>query len=190
MTGSEGPPRSPQELRAAQFQRRLRMESDYHQARLLLLLSGFTEPLESFTGLTKLVKLDFLLRYPAMTRRLLPEDTQWPDDSQPTRDEMLAVESRMIRYRYGPWDDRYYPMLGALVGRGLLVFTGGRRFAARVTPAGRRLARQLAEMPEWRTTSARVSLLRRHFDFTGEQLKTLIYEHLDDVAALPQGAEI
>ncbi|MCE7010022.1 hypothetical protein LWC34_45530 [Kibdelosporangium philippinense] len=176
--------------RTAQFQQRLRTESDYHQARLLLLLSGFTEDEEEFVGLTRLVKLDFLLRYPAMTRRLLPEPGNWPEGTEPTRDELLAVESRMIRYRYGPWDDRYYPMLGALVGRGLAVFTGGRRFAARVTPRGRQLATQLSEVPEWRLTAARIRLLREHFDFSGEQLKSLIYEHLDDVAALAQGAEI
>ena len=26
----------------------------------------------------------------------------------------------MIRYKYGPWDDRYYAVIGALVSRGLL----------------------------------------------------------------------
>lgn len=178
------------ERRIARFQRRLRTESDYHQARLLLLLSGFTEGGEEFVGLTRLVKLDFLLRYPAMTRRLLPEPASWPEGTEPNHDELQAVESRMIRYRYGPWDDRYYPMLGALVGRGLMIFTGGRRFAARVTPLGRLLATQLADVPEWAITAARVQLLREHFDFSGEQLKSLIYEHLDDVASLPQGAEI
>jgi hypothetical protein len=176
--------------RRALLQRRLETESDYHQARLLLLLSGFTEDGGEFVGLTRLVKLDFLLRYPAMTRRLLPEPESWPEGTEPTRDELLAVESRMIRYRYGPWDDRYYPMLGALVGRGLLVFTGGRRFAAHVTPLGRQLAAQLTEVPEWHLTEARVRLLREHFDFSGEHLKSLIYDHLDDVAALPLGAKI
>lgn len=176
--------------RTAEFQRRLQIELDYHQARLLLLLDGFTDVDEEFVGLTRLVKLDFLLRYPAMTGRLLPDPTLWPDGTEPTRDELLAVESRMIRYRYGPWDDRYYPMLGALVGRGFLAFTGGSRFAVRISPSGRRLAAQLAETAEWSRTSARVRLLREHFDFSGEHLKSLIYTHLDDVVALPQGAEI
>lgn len=177
-------------IRAARFQKRLRDESDYHQARLLLLITGFTQEDDSFVGLTRLVKLDFLLRYPAMASRLLPEAASWTEDTEPTRDEFLAVESRMIRYRYGPWDDRYYPMLGALVGRGLLEFTGGRRFAARVTPTGRRLAEEVSNQAQWRRTAARVRMLREHFDLTGEQLKALIYEHLDDVVVLPQGTEI
>lgn len=183
-------PERRQDHRSADFQRRLRTESDYHQARLLLLLTGFTDNGVEFVGLTRLVKLDFLLRYPAMTRRLLPDPGAWPNGTEPSRDELSAVESRMIRYRYGPWDDRYYPMLGALVGRGLLVFTGGRRFAARVTLVGRQLAARLGGSTEWRPTAARVRLLREHFDFSGEQLKSMIYEHLDDVVALPQGAEI
>jgi hypothetical protein len=176
--------------RTALFQQRLLADSDYHQARILLLLAGFTSDGQEFVGLTRLVKLDFLLRYPAMTRRLLPEPASWPEGTAPTLDELQAVESRMIRYRYGPWDDRYYPMLGGLVGRGLIVFTGGRRFAARVTTLGRHLAAQLTETLEWNLTEARVRLLREHFDFPGEQLKSLIYEHLDDVVSLPQGAEI
>ncbi|NGY65339.1 hypothetical protein G7043_41240 [Lentzea sp. NEAU-D13] len=96
----------------------------------------------------------------------------------------------MIRYRYGPWDDRYYPMLGALVGRGMLVFTGGRSFAVRVTELGRKVASQIAELPEWQRTAVRIPVLREHLNLTGEQLKNMIYEHLDEVAALPQGAEI
>ena len=55
----------------------------------------------------------------------------------------------MTRYKYGPWDDRYYPVIGALVGRGLLRYTRGRRgsVALAPTPAGRALARQLAAAP-------------------------------------------
>lgn len=176
--------------RAALLQRRLLTESNYHQARLLLLLAGFSNEEESFTGLTRLVKLDFLLRYPAMASRLLPADAEWAEGTEPTRDELLAVESRMIRYRYGPWDDRYYPMLGALVGRSMLRFTGGRSFAVQVTEIGRRVASQIAGLPEWQRTAARVHVLREHLDFSGERLKNMIYEHLDEVAALPQGSEI
>lgn len=176
--------------RAALLQRRLFTESNYHQARLLLLLAGFTDEEESFTGLTRLVKLDFLLRYPAMARRLLPPATEGAEGTKPTRDELLAVESRMIRYRYGPWDNRYYPMLGALVGRGMLRFTGGRSFAVQVADIGRRVASQIAGQPEWERTAARVHVLREHLDFSGERLKNMIYEHLDEVAALPQGSEI
>jgi hypothetical protein len=176
--------------RAARLQRRLLTESDYHQARILLLLAGFTDGEEPFIGLTRLVKLDFLLRYPAMATRLFPVDAGWTEGAEPARDELLAVESRMIRYRYGPWDDRYYPMLGALVGRGMLVFTGGRSFAVRVTELGRRVASQIAELPEWQRTAARIPVLREHLNLSGEQLKNMIYEHLDEVAALPHGAEI
>ena len=30
------------------------------------------------------------------------------------------LESRMMRYRYGPWDPSYFAVLGSLVGRGLI----------------------------------------------------------------------
>jgi hypothetical protein len=75
------------------------------------------KPLE---GLTKLAKLDFLMRYPTFTDQLLRGlGADWELGTEPTDSEELAVESRMVRYKYGPWDDRYYPVLGTLVGLGL-----------------------------------------------------------------------
>ena len=34
--------------------------------------------------------------------------------------EMETVESRMVRYRYGPWDHVYYPALAYLLGKRLI----------------------------------------------------------------------
>lgn len=81
---------------------------DYHIARLLVLLRYFApygkKPL---SGLTKLAKLDFLLRYPSFTDRLfLSRGVGWPLGAEPSDSEQIAVESRMIRYKYGPWDLR------------------------------------------------------------------------------------
>ena len=45
---------------------------DYHIGRLLVLLRHFAPPdKRPMQGLTKLAKLDFLLRYPSFTDRLL-----------------------------------------------------------------------------------------------------------------------
>lgn len=78
-------------------------EAHYHEARILLLIDRFTAAKKGLNGLTKLAKLDFLLRYPAMLDRLLVDDSiNWPQGTQPTSSERLAVESRMTRYKYGP----------------------------------------------------------------------------------------
>jgi hypothetical protein len=168
----------------------IRQESLYHEARVLILICQFTDPGQPFRGLTKLAKVDFLLRYPVMAERLLPAGTPWPGTA-PTADERQAVESRMIRYKYGPWDDRYYPILGGLVGKrlGTLVSVAG---ATEITPTdiGRRLSDQLASGDPWSIVAERARFLRGYFDLPGGQLKDMIYARLPDVAALPLRSEI
>ncbi|QPP05198.1 hypothetical protein G4Z16_01015 [Streptomyces bathyalis] len=176
-----------------QVQRRQaeRREAHYHEARVLLLIAQFTGAKSSLKGLTKLAKLDFLLRYPAMLERLLPEGVaSWPADTAPTPPERLAVESRMIRYKYGPWDQRYYRILGALVARGLISYGDGARAEFRTTPRGTAAAASLGATPEWTVTAARIKLLKRHFNKSGSALKELIYDSLPDAVDRPWRTEI
>lgn len=166
-------------------------ESHYHEARILLLINQFTTDKSGLAGLTKLAKLDFLLRYPAMLERLLPEgQTSWPQGSEPTQEERLAVESRMTRYKYGPWDQRYYSILGSLVARGLITYGDSSRAEFRATPQGTTAAASLVETPQWAVVSTRIKLLKRHFNKTGSALKKLIYEQLPDAVDRPWRTEI
>jgi len=161
---------------------------DGHIGRVLVLLrhfgSGVDAPLE---GLTKLAKLDFLLRYPVFTERLLERrGRQWAFGTEPSDSERQAVESRMIRYKYGPWDDRYYPVLGTLVGLGFLqVSKRGRLFVMNLTDEGRQVAAHLAEQEEWLALDDRTRFLREEFNVSGSQLKKLIYSELPDVVDRP-----
>jgi hypothetical protein len=168
----------------------IRQESLYHEARVLILISEFTSPGEPFRGLTKLAKIDFLLRYPVMAERLLPAGTSWPD-SAPTPDERQAVESRMIRYKYGPWDNRYYSILGALVGKELATFArveGSTEIT--LTGPGREVSNDLKATDPWGIVAERARFLREHFDMPGQDLKNMIYAQLPDVIALPLRSEI
>ncbi|MFF5084989.1 hypothetical protein ACFY36_48795 [Actinoplanes sp. NPDC000266] len=168
----------------------IRQESLYHEARVLILICQFTMPAEPFRGLTKLAKVDFLLRYPVMAERLLPPGITWLGGA-PTDDERQAVESRMIRYKYGPWDDRYYPLLGALVGKRLATFARvNDSMEITLTDAGRDLGIALGETSSWAIVAQRARFLRAHFDLPGRELKDLIYEQLPDVVALPLRSEI
>jgi hypothetical protein len=161
---------------------------DVHSGRVLLLLRHFgptaDQPLD---GLTKLAKLDFLLRYPVFTERLLIRRNQsWAIGTEPSRSEELAVESRMIRYKYGPWDDRYYPILGTLAGLSLMDVTkNGRSFRLSLTVQGRDLAQRLAAQDEWSTMDLRAEFLHHEFDMSGSKLKKLIYTELPDVVDRP-----
>jgi hypothetical protein len=157
---------------------------DYHLGRLLLLLRHFAPSGgQALHGLTKLAKIDFLLRYPSFTDRLVAtRNLQWPDGTTPTPDELLAVESRMVRYKYGPWDDRYYPLVGALIGMGLAEQTDlAGTLKIRLTHLGSETAAKLARRADWAVADARAAFLAKNFDLSGNQLKILIYAELPDV---------
>jgi hypothetical protein len=168
-------------------------ENWYHEARLLLVIDGFTTRRGGIAGLTKLAKLDFLLRYPVMLERLISEgfpDEGWSAEISPSEAERLAVESRMIRYKYGPWDDRYYGMIASLAARGLVEVSDGRTRVLRATDAGRSAAQQLAQEEPWRLIAQRVRFLRRNFNLSGSRLKNAIYSNLPDVVDRPHRREI
>ncbi len=171
--------------------RQEQQEAHYHEARVLLLIDRFTGPKRGLDGLTKLAKLDFLLRYPAMLERLLVEDgIAWPVGAEPTSSERLSVESRMTRYKYGPWDHRYYTVLGSLAARDLIAYGARDRAEFRITASGAVAAAMLAETDEWAVVAKRIALLKKHFNKSGTTLKTLIYDRLPDAVDRPWRTEI
>ncbi|PSL51539.1 hypothetical protein B0I31_12073 [Saccharothrix carnea] len=172
----------------------LREDLAYHQARVLLLVTAVSASkghAAKLDGLTKLAKLDFLLRYPALAPDVLDRlDALDPrlhldieDLTRPTN-----VEAPMTRYKYGPWDDRYYAVLGALIGRGLLRYTAARKGSVAVAPtaAGRRLASQLAAGDQWAEVADRSqAIAEASANMTGNALKDLIYRRLADLMDRP-----
>lgn len=92
---------------------------ELHVARLLVLIDAFSEgdQIGAIEGLTKLAKLDFLLRYPVMLERALDAKKQSIRNVQLEDYERYSVESQMVRYRFGPWDHRYREFLNILVAK-------------------------------------------------------------------------
>ncbi|MCW8929985.1 MAG: hypothetical protein OQL19_07100 [Gammaproteobacteria bacterium] len=87
---------------------------ELHAARLLLLIKLCGAKGEKISGLTKLAKLDFFVRYPEFfyeVARYLGKDIVV---------ENTQVESSMVRHHYGPWDKRYYHVLAYLEAKGLV----------------------------------------------------------------------
>ena len=66
-------------------------------------------------GLTKLAKLDFLLRYPVMLERAVVAKGHSTRDVHLKDHERLSVESQMVRD--SPWDHRYRELLNILIGK-------------------------------------------------------------------------
>lgn len=158
-----------------------------HVARLLILLNAFEEDGQggAIEGLTKLAKLDFLLRYPVMLERALEAKGRSTREVQLEDHERQSVESEMVRYRFGPWDHRYREFLNILVAKGLTsVSIEGRKVVITITEQGRESARQLAAQELFVQYSRRARLLKRHFDMTASTLMRFIYDTFPEIVTL------
>ena len=147
---------------------------------MLLLVAAFTTSKNSLEGRTKLAKLDFLLRYPQFLQRAIT--IQAPAAKPLDLEEGETIETRMLRYRYGPWDPAYFAILGSLIGRGLIVpvptATG---IGYRATVNGKSLAQKIGSTEPWRDVARSVRLLKIHFDKSGTWLKNFVYQHFPEV---------
>ena len=120
-------------------------DDSLHLARLLLLLgSADARKTTAITkaraveGITKLAKMDFLLRYPTCLERVLAILDKSSEDVAVQERERTSIESKMIRFRYGPWDARYRRWLGLLSSRGLVrLAVEGNTIVIGLTDAGR-----------------------------------------------------
>lgn len=160
---------------------------ELHEARLMVLLDAFTGDDQPGTieGLTKLAKLDFLLRYPVMLERALQAKGHSIREVQLESHERHSVESEMVRYRFGPWDHRYREFLNILVAKGLVSTSiEGRKIVILLTAQGRDLARQLANQQNFEQYSRRAKLLKRHFDMTAVNLMKFIYDTFPEIVTL------
>jgi hypothetical protein len=158
--------------------------------RILVLIDAFAgrSGTQSIEGLTKLAKLDFLLRYPAYLERAL-KARQASDSAAEVQDfERSSVEARMVRFRFGPWDHRYRRLLNVLVAKGLIIVRNdGRTVVIHPTERGRTAATKLAESPEYASIRHRASLLKRHLDLTATNLMEFVYATFPEVVSLRLG---
>jgi hypothetical protein len=171
------------------------LEGDHrlHQARLLVLLGAFAGKDNNSTveGLTKLAKLDFLLRYPTYLERALAFRKGRPDRVGVRDEERLSVESRMVRYRYGPWDDRYRELLNELVGLGLVHVTmRGRTVHIGLTETGLVAADALRSAPAYADIARRARLLKTHFNQSATTLMRFVYDTFPEIADMRMREEI
>lgn len=172
----------------------LERDDDLHLARLMILLRVFGgKKGVTVKGLTKLAKLDFLLSYPTYLERAL-EAKGFLEELPRVKlreDEMRSVESRMVRFRYGPWDFRYRRFINILVAKGLAyVEVEGRSINPGLTQDGVNLAAELAKLPEYQDLKSRSKLLKKYFNMRGTQLKDFIYETFPEISSMSLGEEI
>jgi hypothetical protein len=154
---------------------------EFHASRLLLLiqLCGIRDSktkTAKIEGLTKLAKLDFFVRYPAFFNKVA--DHLSSNDSIQSDD----VESKMVRFHYGPWDKRYYQVIPYLEARGLIqVIKSGSAYNFVLTNLGKSIAETLISHAEFQEVSDRMRLVKKLLGGkTGNSLKELIYQVFDE----------
>lgn len=166
---------------------------ELHEARLLLLLRQQSQRGDgTVNGITKLAKMDFLLRYPLFFERVMGTryKRRRPVVMEPY--ERDTVESRMIRFRYGPWDRRYRRWIGLLVAKGLAdSFLRGRTVHVRLTDRGHRAADAIARHPDFAVLDARTEQVSKIVgSMSGTSLKDLIYHVVPELIGMSWGDEI
>jgi len=161
---------------------------EFHSARLLLLLKICGER-GQLKGLTKMAKLDFFVRYPQffeMAARFL--GTEIAQDSQ-----TIIVESKMVRYHYGPWDQRYYHVLAYLKAKNLIKVTKeGTAINLSLTDLGSESAIKLEKNTSFASIVSQMIQVNNILgNKKGTELKNLVYEIFDEeVAKLSMGEVI
>jgi hypothetical protein len=165
----------------------------FHMSRLLLLIDVFATAKGdgSIEGLTKLAKLDFLLRYPANLERALVARGAKAEEAHVHDYERNSVEASMVRFKYGPWDFRYRRFINLLVAKGLVhVYLRGRTVHLGITPQGRDTARFLEAEEIFAALHQRSVLLKRHLDLGATALMQFIYKTFPELVNLAYGQTI
>lgn len=167
--------------------------TEFHVARLLLLiyLCGTKDKATGrfkLDGLTKLAKLDFFVRYPDFFQRAIKHLGLEIGSGR-----SISVESPMVRHHYGPWDARYYQILGYMESRNLItVERPTRSFVFVLTELGMDVAKRLSCEASFSNLCSRMKDVKEAFKGkSGDWLKKLVYELFDaEIAKLPLGQVI
>lgn len=171
----------------------LEKDENIHLGRLLILLKVFSgdEKNGEIEGLTKLAKLDFLLRYPVYLERALTANKKELKKAPPKDFERKSVEAKMVRFKYGPWDHRYRRFLNTLAGRGLVYMRQeGRSYFLGVTAKGEEMALRLLEEEIFSDTYERAKTIKSNFNLSGTWLMRFIYKTFPEIGSLQYGKEI
>lgn len=162
-------------------------------ARILLLLKYCSDEGKSeavITGLTRLAKLDFFLRYP---KHLVQAIETVIDDHLlretflagiPQEEAILMFNKLMTRHHFGPWDHNYYNVFAFLTSKGLIsVSRQDSTYVFRLENLGYKALMALELSGEFKGYTKTARVLGKVFgDYLGSQLKHFIYEHFTDIA--------
>jgi hypothetical protein len=158
---------------------------ELHAARLLLLLS-YAGVNGRIVSRTKIAKMDFFVRYPTYLKKAAIINHISIDEEVDIR-----PESPMIRYKYGPWDSKYYNVFALLIAKGLITVSPGKNGDIFELTGRGRYAVQELHMFEFDSIIKRCQLVSKLFrNKTGTAIKDFIYQYFPEVTSRRLGEEI
>lgn len=166
---------------------------DFHLGRLLLLLLAFdSNKSQPVDGITKLAKLDFLLRYPNCLERALLAVKKNAEKANIQVYERTTLESKMIRFKYGPWDNRYRRWISLLSARALIdVQLNKRTVILKLTEEGRKIALLFSQDVAYSDVYLRSQIVNEAFGkLTSSRIKEFIYKTFPELDNMKWGEEI
>jgi hypothetical protein len=166
---------------------------DFHVARILLLLQASAGRSDKpVKGIMKLAKLDFLVRYPSGLVRVLEKLKRQKQADEIRAQEGETIEAKMIRFRFGPWDERYRRWIGIMSAKGLAnTFVEGRTVNVKLTPLGVSVAIDLVKAPEFEAIAKRAKFVASSVgDIPATRLKDFIYDVFPELTSMRWGSNI
>jgi len=161
---------------------------ELHLVRILILLyviSGKNR--DKISGITKLVKLDFLLRYPTILQEfLLTKKNLQIEIYEYEKDN---IESKMIRFKYGPWDHRYRLFLALLEAKNLINTNIHKKTTEiMLTEKGYDVSSKLLNNEEFQIYFERSKIIKTYFSsYSGTTIANMIYEMIPKLRFLKYG---
>lgn len=169
---------------------------DIHVLRLLILIgaSSNRKSTKVIAGITKLAKLDFLLRYPNYLKVAMRHEAKDKllDGLEFNDYEGHSLESKMVRFRYGPWDVRYRRWLGILKSKNLIdIYLKGKTVNIVITDLGKEVYHDLILFNENIEINNRSEVISKVFGvYSGKRLMDFMYVVFPELSSMKQGQEI
>ena len=172
---------------------KLEDEDDLHLARVLILIYFVTSfGKKPIAGITKLVKLDFLLRYPKALERGLEYLEKSTDIINIKQYEVENIESKMIRFKYGPWDTNYRTILTILSSKNLIDIKEIKKTTyIELSSLGGSISEKLILIDEFSDYVKRSRIIKSNFsNLPATKLKDLMYDLVPEIKNVKMGEDI
>lgn len=163
----------------------------FHVSRLTLLIHLAGRPVyrPTIEGRTKLAKLDFFVRYPVFLAKAIKIAgfSELIQQASSVINYSSQIEAGMLRYKYGPWDHKYYIILAYMLSKKLInIEFNNLNDNYILLEKGQILANNLMEQNEWQEIAQRCSIVGKLFEGQkGTTIKDFIYLHFPEVVHTP-----